>query len=84
MAKRFHGSYEGVDDRRAQEAADSSMIPSGQGSFANMPQEVVMRLYPGAEGYLAEGLNDKISGIDNQINTLDKGKMRAHLAPKKV
>jgi hypothetical protein len=84
MPKRFHGSYESRDEVRAQEHADSSMIPSGAGSFANMPTETVMRLYPGREYAMPENLNDKMSGIDHQENTLDKGKMRSHLDPKKV
>ena len=55
--KRFHsqttGSSEGV-------------MFGGSTGFANMPQEVVMKLYPKDGPYYSEGLNDGMSGIDSQ------------------
>lgn len=83
MAKRFHGSYEGKSGRDAQEASDGSMIPSGQGSFANMPQNVVMREYPKAYDGMPENLDDTIRGIDKQIKQ-DNSKKYAHLQPEKA
>lgn len=84
MAKRFYdGSYAGEDARRSQEASDSSMIPSGTGSFANMPQEVVFKTYPGVGYEMPENLNDKLSGVDAQMS-FDVGKRKSHFAPKKV
>ena len=62
MAKKFHA---GIDARREQESKDSSMI-SGKGSFANMPQEVIMKDWSTPNHYLPENLNDKASGIDAQ------------------
>ena len=70
MPKRFHNS-------------DSSMMPSGSGSFSNMPTEVVFKSYPDSDSYLPENLNDKMSGVDAQ-KSLDNSKKNAHLQPKKV
>lgn len=84
MPKRFYeGSYEGVDSRREQEALDSSMIPNGKGSFANMPQETVMKLYPSVHSYMPEGLDDTIRGVDSQIK-LDAKQRAKTFNPKKV
>jgi len=84
MAKRFYdGSYAGQDARRSQEASDSGMMPSGTGSFANMPQEVVFKAYPKVDYAMPENLNDKLSGVDGQMS-LDIGKRKSHTAPKKV
>jgi hypothetical protein len=83
MAKRFHGAYEGKSGRDAQESSDGGMIPSGAGSHANMPQAVVMREYPKVGGFLPEGLDDSIKGIDSQVGA-DNSKKNSKLAPKKV
>lgn len=83
MAKRFHGSYEGKDARVAQESSDGAMMPSGIGSYANLPQELVMREYPKVGGYSPEGLDDSIRGIDGQVSD-DNSKKHSHLKPKKV
>ncbi len=85
MPKRFHNSehYAGRDARRAQEHADAGMVPSGSGSFANMPTEYVFKPFPNEGGSLPENLNDKLSGVDGQIG-MDKGGMHKHLHPKKV
>lgn len=83
MAKRFHGSYEGKEGKAIQEAADSMMISSGAGAHANMPQEVVMREYPKVGGFLPEGLDDSIKGVDGQVGA-DNSKKNSKLAPKKV
>lgn len=84
MAKRYHGKdhsmsgpeyYGGPDERRAQERADSSMMPNGQGSFANLPQEVVMKEYPRVM-YADYGLDDTIKTIDNQMRDDMKDKKK--------
>jgi hypothetical protein len=76
MSKRFHES-------KGQESRDSGMMPSGSGSFANMPQETVMRAYPTIDNGMPENLNDSISGIDNQIKS-DNSKKHAHIQPEKI
>lgn len=83
MAKRFHESYAGVDARRSQEASDGEMVPSGAGAFSNMPQTLVMREYPKVGGWMPEGLDDTIRGIDGQMG-MDNSKKHSHLKPKKV
>lgn len=83
MAKRYHGSYEDMDEVRAQERKDASMVPNGNGAHAGMPTEVVMKLYPKADSYMPENLDDTIKGIDSQKST-DNSKRRAHNVPKKV
>lgn len=83
MAKRFHGSYAGKEDRRRQEERDGSMMPSGSGSFANMPTELVMREYPKAYDGMPENLDDSIRGIDSQIKS-DNSKKMAHIQPEKI
>ena len=89
MAKRHHNSkhhegfYEGIDERRHQEHADASMIPSGHGSHANMPGEVIMKEYSRPHGYSPENLDDTIHGIDNQIGHDNSQKHRG-MKPTKV
>jgi hypothetical protein len=58
--------YAGPDSRRAQEHADSMMMPSGQGDFANLPQGVVMKYYPRVGG-AHYNLDDTIRGVDHQM-----------------
>lgn len=84
MAKRYNsGSYEGMDQRRAQERQDSEMISEDRSAIANMPQNVIMREYP----HYAEGIasipSDNLAGIDSQIR-MDHSGMRKHNMPKKV
>ncbi len=83
MSKRFYGSYEGKAGREAQEASDGGMIPSGQGSFANMPTTLVMREWGKTQVGMPENINDGMSGIDSQIGA-DNSKKNAHMLPKKV
>ena len=80
---RFHGSYEDRDSVRRQEHKDASMVPNGNGAHAGMPTEVVMKAYADDNSYLPENLDDTIKGIAAQ-KSLDNGKKRAHLAPKKI
>jgi hypothetical protein len=76
MAKRYYGSYEGVDARRKLEREDSMMVPHHGGAHANMPENVVMRPYPKASYNSSEGLDDTIKGVDYQIREDDKGKKK--------
>lgn len=56
---------------------------SGSGDHANMPTEVKVTTYNNPHQYMAEGLDDGISGIDKQIAE-DAGKRNKHTKPKKV
>lgn len=79
MAKRHHSShvrkhgrigaehYADYDSRRMQEHEDFEMMPSGQGDFANLPQEVVMKLWPKVQGAIYH-LDDTIKGVDHQMH----------------
>jgi hypothetical protein len=80
---KMEGHYEDHAHRRAMEAADGAMVPSGAGKFANMPSEVVHIAYPDAHSFLPEHLDDSIRGIDHQIDA-DNSKKMAKLQPKKV
>lgn len=71
--KRFHGMYEGVDERRRQEHADSMMIKEDRSSVANLPQQVVMRDWPKVDYTGFEGLDDTIRGVDQQMNDDARG-----------
>ncbi len=85
MTKRYYaGSYEGKADRRKMEMQDSSMISEDHSAVANMPQGVMMKSWPKVDSYMPEGLDDTISGIDRQMDTLDGAKRKAHTMPKKV
>lgn len=84
MAKRhYDGEYAGLQDRRHQEMQDAGMIREDRNAIANMPQEVMIKPYPKSGSYLPEDLDDRISGIDKQIN-LDDSQRQKHLKPKKV
>lgn len=82
MAKRFHGEYEGMDARRAQEASDAAMIGGARG-HANMPQEVIVKSYSKSAGSMPENLDDTMKGIDAQISA-DNAKKMKHLQKEKV
>jgi hypothetical protein len=83
MAGKFYGNYEGLDERRKQERADSAMMGSMVSSHANMPQDLVIKNYPKNNGAMPEGLDDTISGIDGQISA-DNSKKNSKMKPKKV
>lgn len=69
MAKRHHsGHYEGMDSRRKQEMSDAGMIREDHSAIANMPQEVMIKQYPKDSNYMPEEIDDRISGIDRQMN----------------
>ena len=78
------GFYAGHNDRRTQEMQDAGMIRENHAAIANLPQEVMIKPYPVMKSYLPEYQDDRISGIDHQINELDDKKRNDHLQPKKV
>lgn len=81
--KRYYdGYYESMDSRRAQERKDGSMISKDMSAQANMPQGVIMRLYPGEKGGLGESLDDTMRGIDSQVSS-DVKKMYSGKATRK-
>ena len=75
--------YDGMDSRRHQEHVDGSMLSEDHSAVANLPQGVVMRPFARAEGYLPDGLDDGITGVDRQM-ALDNSQKMRHFAPKKV
>lgn len=91
MAKRHHRSikkvapeyYAGMDERRALEHRDGEMIHEAMGNFANLPSEVMFKMYPQDRYYLDGALNDGISGIDKQMD-YDGAKQKGGLSPWKV
>jgi hypothetical protein len=82
MAKRYHsdmqgssrmgsGYYEGPEERRRQEMEDGGMLREDRSQIANLPQEVMMKMYPKPD-YARYDLNDTIAVVDRQMN--DDGK----------
>lgn len=91
MAKRFHDGkmmeknefYAGEKARRRQENEDGGMIREDHSAIANLPQHVMMKEYPKVGGYMPEGLDDTIRGVDGQIERDTRMRMK-NFAPKKV
>lgn len=75
--------YAGVEARRTQEMQDAGMIREDLGAIANLPQQVMFKEYPKTGPYMPEGLNDDISGVDQQMD-YDDSQRRRHFYPKKV
>lgn len=72
--------YAGYDPRRRQEMRDAGMIHEDHHALANLPQQPIMKYYS-TEGYMPEGLDDTIRGIDNQMmadNPVRKGIFKPH------
>ena len=85
MAKRHYSEpYAGDGARRTQEMQDAGMIREDRSAIANLPQSVMIKMYPQSDRPMPESLDDTITGIDHQISTLDDGKRNSHMAPKKV
>ena len=84
MAKRYYdGEYAGMESRRAQEREDGGMLSEDKSAIANMPQSVIIKMYPKSGAYMPENLDDTLRGVDGQMDA-DDSKRRAHFAPKKV
>lgn len=54
----------------------------GHGSFANMPQEVIMRPYPKNKVSRDNEIDDTISGIDNVVKVAE-GKRSKYMSNQK-
>ena len=52
------------------------------GTSALLPENVIMKKYPKGSGYLPEGLNDGLSGIDKQVSA-DTNDAKKGLSPDK-
>lgn len=75
--------YSGAAARYAMERKDAGMIHENHNAVANLPQEVMIKPWPMAPGYLPEMLDDGISGIDRQLS-LDNAQKRKGFDPKKI
>jgi len=86
MAKRFHESIrkQGMDYVHSQEKQDGSMIHNDYSCMSLLPYNVMIKPYPANEFNLHDELNDTITGIDHQKNTLDGAKIRRAKNAKKV
>jgi hypothetical protein len=85
MAKRYYneGYYAGAESRRSEERQEGGMLSEDKSAIANMPQQVMIKMYPKPEGYMPEDLDDTLRGVDGQMDA-DTSKRRAHFKPKKV
>lgn len=86
MAKRFHEGIrkQGMDYIHSQEHQDGAMIHEDYNCMSLLPYNVMIKPYPKNEFNLTDELNDTITGIDYQKNTLDGAKIRRMKNPKKV
>ena len=95
MAKRHHsderaayrkhaseGHYAGAEPRRRQELEDAGMIHEDHSAIANLPQEVMFKMYPKAGYAMPEDIDDRLSGIDRQMDK-DDSKRKQHEMPHK-
>lgn len=98
MKKRHYGSGHGGENgyraergdsgeaslaRRTKEMQEDEMIRNDESQVANLPQSVVMRAYRDSYDYVPEGINDGISGVDDQISEDNRGRDKS-FRPKKV
>jgi len=74
---------QGMDYIHSQEHADGSMIHEDFNCMSLLPYEVVIKEYPKNTFALHDELNDTITGVDHQINTLDGAKIRKANVAKK-
>jgi|FreactcultuFSWF8_1027224.scaffolds.fasta_scaffold01114_6 hypothetical protein len=81
--EKMEGYYEGDMSRRTQEMQDAGMIREDRSQIANLPQGVMIKMYPRERDYMPEGIDDTIRGVDGQIG-LDNSKRNDHFMPKKV
>jgi hypothetical protein len=75
--------YSGAAARHAMEKKDEGMIFENHAAIANLPQEVMIKPWPMAKGYLPEVLDDTIDGIDRQMAYDNKEKSDGFY-PKKI
>jgi hypothetical protein len=77
------GYYAGAEARHKQESEDGSMIREDKSAIANLPQNVMIKMYPKPDMALPEDLDDTIRGVDEQMRG-DDSKRRENFKPKKV
>ena len=81
MAKRHHhqsqGEYAGHESRVRQESIDGGMITENKHAIANLPQEVMIKMYPKPDDYGMYHLDDTIRGIDHQRKQDSKDKKKS-------
>jgi hypothetical protein len=82
MHNEREGYYEGPSSRLHQESVDGSMIREDRAAVANLPQGVMIKPYPMNRGYMPDGLDDTIRGIDSQID-MDDRKREEDFSPHK-
>lgn len=85
MKKRHYdsGPYAGADSRRKLEREDAGMISEDHNAIANLPQNVMMKMWPGSySGDGLEGLDDTIRGINKQTEADESG-MHKHRSKSK-
>jgi hypothetical protein len=75
--------YAGGGARRRMELEDGGMIHEDHSAIANLPQNVMMKPYPKTGPYMPEDLDDRIEGVDRQMD-FDDSQRRKHFFPKKV
>jgi hypothetical protein len=75
--------YAGMEPRRRQELEDAGMIHEDHSAIANLPQNVMIKMYPKTGPYNPEILEDSIKGVDAQMDYDDSQRAR-HFYPKKV
>lgn len=75
--------YSGASARHAMEKKDEGMIYENHMAIANLPQEVMIKPWPMARGYLPEVLDDTIDGIDRQMS-FDNKEKDGGFYPKKI
>lgn len=92
MAKRYHNSkkvdvgpdlYSGASARYALERKDAGMIHEDHSAIANLPQDWMIKDWPMKPGYLNDGLDDGISGVDEQLRAEESG-LRKGFKPRKI
>lgn len=80
--KRFHGEYEGMENRRKSEMRDGGMLTDDKSAIANMPQNVRYHDWGGNYKGFDSNLDDTISGINKQMD-MDEAEAKRHNMPKK-
>ena len=78
-----HDYYSGHKARMRMEHEDGGMIHEDHSAVANLPQNVMMKPYSKAGGYLPEDLDDTMYMIDEQ-RTEDRSMVNRHIDPKKI
>jgi hypothetical protein len=70
------GSYAGPEARRTQEMEDGGMIEEDRNAIANLPQDVMIKMYAKADDYGVYNLDDTIRSVDHQRKEDSKHKKK--------